>query len=193
MDLTTTSQLEAVNTMLDCINSSPVQTLEDSGDVDVAKAVACLNEVSREVQAKGWHWNTEDDYPLNRDSTGRIQLGNDMMRVDTSKEFQCGYNVIQRGTKLYWLDQHTDIFDKDLKGEVVFLLPWEELPQAARNYVMIRAARRFQGRQLGSDSKFKFSQDEEATAEAELNLAEANTGDYNMLSGSWSVANILRR
>jgi hypothetical protein len=192
MDLNATTELEAINTMLSCINEAPVTTLEDHGLIDVSKAQAVLQEISRKVQAKGWHFNSEDDYPLPRDGGGRIPLAVNMLRVDTSRDY-AAYDVVQRGLKLYRRDEHTDIFDQDLKGEVVFMLPWEELPQAARDYIAIRAARVFQARTLGSDTKHKFSQEEEGAAHLELQEYDEANADHNMFNGSWSVANIINR
>lgn len=194
MSETLTTELEAVNVMLDCINESPVSDLTSSGLVDVAKAVACLAEVSRQVQEKGWHFNSEEDYPLNRQITGEITLAQNMLRVDTTDKFlSMGYNVAQRGTRLYWKDKHSYLFDKDLEGDVTFYLPWTELPQAARHYINIKAARIYQGRQLGSDTKHKFSEAQELESYVNMTAAEVNNGDYNMFNDSWSVANILDR
>jgi hypothetical protein len=195
--VTRTTELEAINTMLNCINEAPISSLEVSGLVDVAVAKSVLNEVSREVQERGWHFNTEDKYPLPRNVSNEIPLSENMLRVDTTRDYEA-YNVVQRGSRLYWLDhngtaKHTYTFDKDLEGEVVFLLPWDELPEAARQYIKIRAARRFQARQLGSDTKHKFSEQEELEARASLISANTNAEDLNMFTGSWSVAQILDR
>lgn len=189
---TLTTELEAVNTMLDCIGESPISTLEVTGLADAAKAKATLAEVSRKVQEKGWHFNSETEYPLTRDTDGYITLPTNVLKVDTTAEFN-DYDVAQRGSRLYWKDDHTYVFDKDLEADIVFYLPWTELPQAARSYIEIRAARVFQGRQLGSETQFKFSAQEEADALAAMVSAEADNSDYNMFNGSWSVANILNR
>lgn len=187
-----TTELEAVNTMLDCINEAPVSSLEVSGLVDVAKAKAILSEVSREVQERGWHFNTEYEYPLVRDGDNFITLATNMVRVDVSRKYH-RHDVTQRGNRLYWLNEHTYVFDKDLDGEVVFILPFDELPQVVRQLITIRAARRFQARQLGSDTKHKFSEHDELMAHAAFQSAELNNSDTNMLNSSDSVGRILRR
>lgn len=190
--IVSTTELEAVNIMLDCINEAPVSSLTGSGLVDVAKAKDTLSEVSREVQEKGWHFNTEYDYPLTRDVDGYIPLATNMARVDVN-ECYTRHDAVQRGARLYWLNEHTYVFDQDLEGEVIFYLPWTDLPQAARQYITIRAARRFQGRQLGSDTKHKFSETDEMTAMTSMQRSELNSSDVNMLNSSYSVYNILGR
>lgn len=191
-DIQLTTELEAVNTMLDCIGEAPVSTLAVSGLVDVAKAKATLAEISRTVQERGWHFNSEEDYPLVRQSDGTITLPPNVLRIDTTSKF-AEYDVAQRGSRLYWRNEHTFVFDKDIEVDIVFYLPWTQLPQAARHYITVAAARIFQGRQLGSETKHKFSEQEEMAAISALKASNINNADYNMLSGSWSVARILAR
>jgi hypothetical protein len=187
-----TSELEAVNTMLDAIGESPVSSLEVSGLVDVAKAKSALDEISREVQAKGWHFNTETDYPLPVSLDGTITLPSNFLSVDTVGA-QRHLDVVQRGSRLYDKKNHTYIFTESIKADVTLLLEWEELPQVARHYIMIRASRVFQSRVLGSAEQFQFSAQQEQDALIALNESEGETGDYNMLTGSYSVASILER
>lgn len=189
---TLTSELDAINALLSAIGESPINTLEVSGLADVAAAKAVLNEVSRAVQTVGWHFNSEDDYPLSRDVDGRIALPSNVLKIDTTDEYAHA-DVVQRGTTLYNKTTRSDIFATDLEVNIVFLLGWNQLPQVARHYIMVKAARIFQARRLGAETLFKFSQQEEFDAYAAMNEAEGDTGDYNMFNGSYSVAQILER
>lgn len=184
-----TSELEAINTLLDAIGESPINSLEVTGVVDVSTAKAKLDEVSRTVQTVGWHFNTETDYPLTKNQDGQIVLSPNILKVSVPAD----KNVVQRGTKLYDKTKHTYSFTKSLTGTVVVLLPWEELPQAARHYIMIQAARVFQAHTLGSDTQFKFGELEERDALKSLSEAEGETGDHNMFSGSSSALAVLSR
>lgn len=190
--LTPTTELEAVNTLLDIIGESPVSTLEDTGLADVAKARRTLKETSREVQSRGWHFNTEENYSLPRDDSNQIIVPLNTLRVDTTKEFY-QYDVVQRGKRLYDRKNHTYSFDKTLKVNLIVFLDFEELPEAARNYITIRAARKFNDRELTDQATHVYSQDDEDIALATLKEAEGDTGDYNMFNGSYSVASILER
>ena len=66
---TLTTKLETVNSMLGHIGETPVNSIADTNalPVSAAMAVTIVDEVSREVQAEGWHFNTENnvDNPFN--------------------------------------------------------------------------------------------------------------------------------
>ena len=59
MSLAGTTELEAVNTMLSMIGEAPVNSLTGTLPLDATIAKNTLTEISREVQAAGWHYNTE--------------------------------------------------------------------------------------------------------------------------------------
>lgn len=190
-DLVPTTELEAVNLMLSAIGEAPVNMLDSAGLADVGTAVRILGSTSRTVQARGWHFNTETDYPLLRNAALHIPVGANVLRIDTTAEF-ANYDVTQRGQELYDLKKHTLVFDRDLKGTLVFFLAFEEIPEAARWYIAVRAARLFSEKMLGDDKLGRFAAAEEATAYADLKEAEGDTGDYNVLQSN-SVGGVLDR
>lgn len=187
-----TTELEAVNTMLSCIGEAPFNSLLVSGNEALDNAKRVLDRVSREVQQVGWHFNTETDYPLLRNGSGEISVASNVMQVDTTSDY-ANYDVTQRGARLYDRKTHSFVFDRDLKATVVFLLPFEDLPQAARGYITIRAARVFQTEMLGSDTQHRFTAEQERLAHRDLQRLEGLTADYNVFNGSNSVAATLRR
>src|SRR5690606_10721927 len=121
-----------------------------------------------------------------------IILPGNCLRVDTVG-FDKGVDVAQRGNRLYDRQKHTYKFDKSLTVDMVVLLPFEELPEAARYYIAVRAARVFQARSVGSESLYQFTAQDEQLALVDLKKAEGVTGDHNMFTGSWSVAKMLNR
>jgi hypothetical protein len=192
MTLALTTELEAVNTMLHCIGETPVNSLDSTGVLDVDNAKSVLAEVSRAVQSIGWHFNSETDYPLLRSVDNSISIPQNTLSVDTTQEFS-DTDVAQRGLRLYDKGEHTFSFTRNLEVDIVFYLEWEDLPQSARHYITVSAARVYQTRQLGSDTLHKITAEDEYKALAALKHDEGETGDYNMLSGSWSVGSILDR
>ena len=66
------TELEAVNVLLTTIGEAPVNTLTGKQTTDVAIAQQVLNEVNREVQSRGWHFNTEYDVELIPDTSNNI-------------------------------------------------------------------------------------------------------------------------
>jgi hypothetical protein len=75
----------------------------------------------------------------------------------------------------------------------VILLPFEQLPQAARHYVTIKAARIFQSRTVGSDALYEFTALDEKDALLDLKRNEGITGDYNILRSNPTVFRSLIR
>lgn len=193
IDLTPTTELEAVNLMLDTIGESPVSTLEDVGVVDAVTAYRILGQASRQTQLIGWHWNTEPDYPITPSyPAGEIILPPNTLKVDTIGEF-ADLDLVQRGTRLYDRVNHTYEINKTVKVEIVLFLPFGELPEAARNYIAIRASRQFQEKFVGSDVLHSFSKADELQAMGALLDAEAETQDFNILTDEWSVVRVLSR
>ena len=188
--LSPTTELEAINTMLSTIGESPVNTVEDTGNVDVVIARQILQSVSREVQARGWHFNTEKNYTITPDSAGYLVLPNTVLKVDTVYP-DSSKDVVVRGSRLYDREKHTYVFTDAVKVDMTILLTFDELPEVARNYVTIRASRIFQERVVGSDTLHAFNSQDEARAMVSLMEYEADTADLNILSGNYSVYRIL--
>jgi hypothetical protein len=187
-----TTELEAVNFMLASVGEAPVNSLNTSGLVDASLARDMLNYASRETQKVGWHWNTEVGYPINRNQNGELVLPVNTIKVDTTGQDQ-PIDVVQRGNRLYDRRNHTFIFETDVKVEIVLLLPFDEIPQAARDYIVVRATRRFQANQLGAGNDTAFTSQHEIEAFAYLREAEIENTDANMLTDSYSVFSIINR
>lgn len=188
--LTLTSELEAINTMLEAAEEAPVASLALSGLYPLDKAKGILSETSRVVQSMGWKFNTEYGFPLNKDVNGNIPVPSNAVKVDVD-DCYTDVDPVQRGLKLYDAKNHTAVFTQNLKATVVFLLAWDDLPQPARHYITIRAARTMQGRSSVSELTYRYSEADEQAALLALSDHEADTGDHNMLRDSWSVASVL--
>ena len=188
--LSPTTELEAINTMLSTIGESPVNAVEDTGNVDVVIARQILQTVSREVQARGWHFNTEKNYTITPDSEGYLVLPNTVLKVDTVYP-DSSKDVVVRGSRLYDREKHTYVFTDAVKVDMTILLTFDELPEVARNYATIRASRIFQERVVGSDTLHAFNSQDEVRAMVSLMEYEADTADLNILSGNYSVYRIL--
>jgi hypothetical protein len=172
---------------LAAIGESPVNTLQNTGLADVASARAKLLEFSRTVQSTGWAFNTEEMFPLLRSSDGTITAPANSLKVSVDRTVSSA-QVSLRGLRCYDKANHSYTFTQDLKATVVFFLDWEELPQTARQYIAVCAARSYQGTNLSSDTLDKLSEDDEVKALIALKDAEGDDGDYNMFYDSFSVA-----
>ena len=180
MTITTrTTELEAVNTILSTIGEAPLSTLTGSLPVDGTTAKNILNEISREVQSAGWHFNTQYKVDLTRDTNDKIPVGTDVVRVQLNDKYdKSSYDVVQRGTYLFNLAKNSETFDQDFtENTLIYLLDFDKLPEQARRYITIRSARVFHDRTLGANTLHKFSSEDEARSLSVMKQAEMATGD----------------
>lgn len=180
--LTPSSLLDAVNVLLSVIGEAPVNTLLNNQNAMVAAAQNTIDEISRRVQSEGWAFNTDPKVQLAPDVDGYINLPRNVLRVDTTEE-DAGNDYVQRGTRLYDRRKASFTFTEPVYVELVTALLFEELPQPARDYITIRAARVFQARQFGSGQLAAFSEQDERDARAVLVAHEAETDDVSLLEG----------
>ena len=174
---TLTTELEAVNKMLESIMESPVNTISTNDlPAEVQTAVNTLKEVSRDVQKEGFAFNTDEDFELLRDSEGHVYVPGNALDVDLTVDNQ-NADVVQRGLRLYDRKNHTYVFTFDPRVTLIQFLPWEELPEQARNYIKVRACRVFQDKCLQSDSTHGYTQQDELLARAQLDASDANNRD----------------
>lgn len=192
--LTSLTELDSVNIMLSTIGESPISSLsQDQASVDVSIARQVLREITVTVQQQGWHFNTESNWVMQPTSDlGEILIPANCVQLDCSGP-DVKMDVVVRGSRLYDKVAHSYSFTKAVTVDMILLLPFDEIPQAARNYITIRAARVFQQRVVGSDTLGSFTAKDELLARASLKKMDANTADYNILTDSWSVARILSR
>jgi len=180
---TRTTELEAVNTMLSTIGEAPLSSLSGVLPVDGTIAKNVLDEICREVQSQGWHYNTHYKATLSRDNTNKIPVANNVLRVelDPYKYSKASYDIVQRNNYLYNLAKNTDIFDRDFEDvTIVYLLNFPDVTEQCKRYITIRSARVFHDRTLGATTLHKFSKEDELRALAVAKQSEASTGDYTI-------------
>lgn len=184
---TSMTELEAVNVLLTTIGEAPVNTLDGNQVTDVSIAKQVLNEVSREVQAQGWHFNTEQNVPLTPDTLGNIVIPADTARIDARD-----FNVVVRENKLFDLTDRTFAFVSKILVDVIYYQDFANLPQQAKNYITTRAARIFADRTLNSKTIHEMTSRDEQRALIDLKEMEGDTGDFNMMD-SYSVSRVMNR
>jgi hypothetical protein len=183
--------LEAVNVCLSSIGEPPVNAIDTAG-IDAQIASDIINEISRTIQLKGWHWNRETGISLSPDINGDIVLPTNCARVDSYGNNK-NIDVVQRGPRLYNRKDQTYVFTAALTLDMTVFLPFEELPSAARDCIAVRAAAVFQQRILSSDTLDGNLRLRAQEAYAELVREEMQIADHNMLRDSWSTYGIVQR
>lgn len=191
-----TTKLEAVNTMLGVVGESPVNSIltspGNSLPVSVVTALNVLDEVSREIQSEGWHYNTEHEYPLVRTAENKINLPNNTLKVDTEVNKYTDIDVVQRGTKLYDRKNHRYTFTSDLDVSITFELEFEELPQQFRTYIITRSSRKFANRYLGAQEIEGFTLRDEIIAKALAVDSDSENADRTIFD-NYDVKRVLDR
>jgi hypothetical protein len=192
MSLTVTSKLEAINTMLTSIGEIPVSSITNATTNDVSIAIQILDHVSREVQARGWFFNTDINYSLLPNNNNQIELPANALRVELADGYR-RHDFVERNRKLYDRVNNTFTITDNIKVNIVFLLDFSELPEVARHYILVRASRIFQDRMLVSSELHKFHEMDELQSYMSLKEAEGDIGRHNILTGNYDVYRVLDR
>jgi hypothetical protein len=190
MTTAATTELESINIMLAAIGEAPVNSLTGTLPVDVKLAQSTLTEVNKEVQSEGWSFNTEIDVTLTRDGSNHVSLGTDVIRVDPNTHDHTDIDAIQRGLKLYDRLNNKYEFTKDLICTVVYFRSFEEIPEPARRYITIKAARIFVDRLVSDDGLRTYTQQDEVRARAILMETDLSNADHNLLRGDPSLTSV---
>tara|TARA_E500000318_G_C3530896_1_gene200466 strand:- start:177 stop:788 length:612 start_codon:yes stop_codon:yes gene_type:complete len=191
MTTAATTELESINIMLAAIGESPINSLTGTLPVDARLAQSTLTEVNKEVQSEGWSFNTEIDVTQSRDpATKQIALSTDTLRIDPNIHQHPTIDAIQRGLKLYDRLNNKYEFTEDLICTVVYFRTFDEIPEPARRYITIKAARIFVDRLVSDDGLRTYTQQDEIRARAILMETDLANGDHNLLRGDPSLTSV---
>ena len=175
-------ELPAVNEILASVGQAPVTTL-DQTNPDVAIAYDTLLNVSREVQAEGWTFNTEEYVKFTPNADDEIVIPNNVLQIDLHDEVDNQYEAIRRSGKLYEKVNHTYTWDSDkwtdgVRCNVVYYFDWVDLPIPVQDYITARAATLVSSRIVGDAQQYRMLQEKEMYNRAQAMEYECNQGDY---------------
>ena len=177
-----TADLPAINEILSSVGQAPVTSLDETNP-DVAIAFRTLEQVSREVQAEGWTFNTEFDVEKQTESDGSYIIPSDMLQVDLTKN-PSYYNmsVVRRNGKLYDRWNHTEDLTNGESGniylDIVYKFDWTDVPIPIQDYIIARAATRVSSKIIGDTQQYQMLQQKEVQCRAVALEYECNQGDY---------------
>ena len=171
-------ELPAVNQILASVGQAPVTTL-DQTNPDVAIAYDTLLQVSREVQAEGWSFNTEENIKEIPDSNGHISYPANVLQMDlTHNSTNYNKDVIKKSGKLYDKIEHTDVWTGDVYVDKLFWYDWIDLPTVMQDYIVAKSAVVVSSRIVGDSNQYQMLQQREAFCRAAVMEYECNQGDY---------------
>lgn len=179
-----------MNALLSTIGESPVDTLLGLLPADAGAALAVLRRFSRQLQGRGWSFNSESRARLLPTTDGEVPLPANTLKVDPCDPAQ---PYVQRGMRLYDPTTRSFAIGAAVEVDLVVALAFEDLPETARAYILAAAARRFQDQYLGDTTLHTFTERDEHMAYAQFLSDEAGMDDLNVLSAAPTPARILRR
>ena len=135
--------LDAVNTCLRYIGEMPVPPtvdIDSLSELHEAKIIrTTLQQTSREYQTRGWWFNKESWRFLPNSATGTIAIP-----VTVISLYGTSNTVLNRGGFLYDVDNQSLDFDDGVDCEVIWEVPFENLPSSFADLVTYATAKDIQ-------------------------------------------------
>ena len=174
----TDTELSSVNAILAAIGTAPVTEL-NYANPEVSLAWNLLQECSIDVQAEGWIWNTETNYPFEPSSQKYIPIPDNISRLDISEgQIYRDCDVVNRGGRLYDKYNHTFEFNNTVYCDVTWQWDFEDIPTVFQRYITIKASARAAAQLMMDPEQVKLLSSQEAFARAACMEYECNQGDY---------------
>lgn len=205
------TELDAVNQMLRSIGETAVSQI-NSGQIDAAQAEGVLNEVSRRIQASGWHANTRRSVALSRNSDNQFVVGVNVLSIDSvnpdsprrtgSPNPSSFYNVMLKRSSddtkylLYDVDNDTETWASGpttMVVDIVEFLEFEHLPPLLQVYIYKEAAHEFQKSAVSSAVLWQFTQEDVDIAMAEAIQEDTKNEDRNIFRHSRAAREVVYR
>ena len=187
----TSTELDAVNSILMSVGESPVNTLTVQSP-EVAIAQSTLRQVCREVQAEGWVFNTETEYPITLDSNNHCVVPENVLEIDINHFKHINdFHVVRKKdsdgiTKLYDIIKHRFNFENTSESklycDIIWMVDFEDLPQAFKDYTTVRASRIASNRMVSDPKAAELIQADEGIARAIAVEYDTRVGDHNIFN-----------
>ena len=179
----TDTELSAVNSILGAIGQSPVTSLVFDNP-EISLIYNLLRDANVDVQAEGWHFNTEKHVTYTPDSvTGKIVVGNDILKMDVSEGWEKRqYDVVKRGGYLYDKFDHTDDWSDhtSIDLDITRLISFDDIPTPFQRYITYRASRVAATQLVANPQLVQLLAQQEALSRAALMEYETTQANYTM-------------
>ena len=184
IQISTDTELSAVNSILGSIGQSPITSLQGNAlqNPEISFIHNLLQEVNKDVQSTGWHFNTFNRVKQSPDANGNYIVPVDAILYDISDgQIDRGTDVTKKNGKLYDLVHQTDVFTQDFNFDIISLLPFTDVPSSVQRYIITRAAVRAATQLVSNTELVKLLKLEEEQAKANALNYETEQGDYNFM------------
>ena len=177
------TELSAVNAILGAIGQSPVTSI-DKTNPEIGFIYNILRDSNVDLQAEGWHFNTEKHVTYTPDSTtGKIAIGNDILRMDTTDGWtDRTHDVVKRNGFLYDKQSHSDDFSghTTILLDIVRLISYADLPEVFKRYIIYRSSVRAATQLVGNPQLAQLLAQQEVLARSAIMEYECNQGNHTM-------------
>ena len=177
----TETELSAVNSILGAIGQSPQTTLNFTNP-EVGFIYNLLRDSNVDIQAEGWHFNTENHVKYSPDTNKKITINNNVLRLDITdgwKDYK--RNVVKRSGYLYDKVNHTDEWDGDIYLDVVTLYTFTDIPAVFQRYIINKASGRAATQLVNNPGLVKILAAQEFQARAICVEYDCNQGNHSYL------------
>ena len=179
----TETELSAVNAILGAIGQSPVTSI-DKTNPEIGFIYNILRDSNVDLQAEGWHFNTEKHVTYTPDSTtGKISIGADILKMDTTDGWvDRTHDVVKRNGFLYDKQSHSDDFSDHttILLDIVKLISFADLPEVFKRYIIHKASVRAATQLIGNAQLAQLLAQQEALSRAAIMEYECNQGNHTM-------------
>ena len=180
----TDTELSAVNSILGAIGQSPVTSIVKDNP-EIGFIYNLLRDANVDLQAEGWHFNTDFNVSYKPDSTtGKIAIGNDVLQLDVTDGWATSkYDVVKRNGNLYDKRRTSDDWSttSSILLDRVMLLPFEDLPTVFKRFIIARASRVAATQLVANPQLTALLAQQEQLARAACTEYECTQGNHNML------------
>ena len=195
------TKLDAMNICLRGIGIAPVET-EDDTDLDAATASQVIDNVSTDIQSRGWWFNKEYNVKISPEAiTGYVSAPPSALSIVTSGGSR-NEGLVIRGDKIYDLWYHT--YDLSVRaisdaGSVttyiefayVTELDYNDLPPVAKMAIAYTARRQFAQNLEVDVNRWKFQTYDEDRAMTAMLREDARSTKRNTLTDNSVMATFL--
>lgn len=177
--------LDVVNSCLATVGELPLNSLNDPHDMRYA-ATSLLVQVNKKLQSKG-RWYNQEYITLQPDTVdSKVYVPGDTVSFRATNR-----NTVIRGRILYDLgdvyNDGTPIRSTAVHGQLIRLVPFEQLPESAAAYIAAETTLSFQMKYDGDMTKARMLQAERDAAKIEENIEHTRNRKTNLIDSNSSL------